>query len=237
MTSPAFIDWVSLVDNFYNKSNAIARAFDLKITFVLDGDAQPVACLRDKWRPWAATWINGTSPDEAFYSNDPLQGFDRFSVLNNEFNMNNWEWMATTAVHYGKFGDAGLSVYPPFQVWEPDHQGDIVNLAASYINSDPSAATYPALPGLDFAINMVRDTLTLTCFMIDLCSECEDKQCIILYLVPCFGIAQDYSMFRVFTSAYSEGRRSNKGWNEQLFANVSALLSTTEAPKVAYLGK
>jgi hypothetical protein len=48
-----------------------------------------------RWRPWNAT----SGPDEAFYSNNPTLGYDRWQVMNPVF----VELPAYAALDYGKF--------------------------------------------------------------------------------------------------------------------------------------
>lgn len=63
-----FKNWLDLVDNFYN--GVITSGISVNVEFILDGDAKPKDCLKEKWETWNSVWINSDSPDEAFYNND-----------------------------------------------------------------------------------------------------------------------------------------------------------------------
>ena len=66
-TSDAFLSWISLVDELY--ASLTIDPPD-RIVFILDGDAKPVECLVGRWSHWDSVWILGSSPDEAYYSNE-----------------------------------------------------------------------------------------------------------------------------------------------------------------------
>ena len=85
--------------------------------------------------------------EAAFLSDDPALGFDRFTVLNNPANLDNWRQMAQPSVHFGKFSLATHTA--PYQLWEPDSQADIQQFQSLYL-----ATTPPHPSGLHFAINI-----------------------------------------------------------------------------------
>ena len=83
--------WRSLIDDFFHVAQQVVQASSLNLQFVLDGDAAGGAicdCLKDRWRPWVATFISGggqqpgTCLNDAFTSNDRTRGLDRFAILN-----------------------------------------------------------------------------------------------------------------------------------------------------------
>jgi hypothetical protein len=77
-------DWLSLVDDFFAAANAAVSENNLNVQFVLDGDGDPSggSCVLQRWRPWVATYISGSDPAQAFYSNDVTLAFDRYQVRN-----------------------------------------------------------------------------------------------------------------------------------------------------------
>lgn len=65
--SEAFATWVDMVDELYD---SLTAAPPVGIQFVLDGDAKPEGCLASRWELWDSVWIQGSSPEEAMYSNE-----------------------------------------------------------------------------------------------------------------------------------------------------------------------
>ena len=133
-------DWLDLVDDFHKRA---ITSLPLNIEIILDGQASPVDCLVGKWQPWKSVWVNNRSPSEAFYSNDFELGYNRFQVLNNPEDIENWQWMASEEVNYGKFSNSSS----PYQLWEPDSEEDIQTYMGIY-NSGRKHR-----PGFHFAIN------------------------------------------------------------------------------------
>jgi hypothetical protein len=68
-SSEEFATWISMVDDLYN---TLTTTPPYGVQFVLDGDAKPENCLVGKWEKWDSVWIQGSSPDEALYSNEVL---------------------------------------------------------------------------------------------------------------------------------------------------------------------
>jgi hypothetical protein len=66
-TSETFATWLSMVDALYD---TLTTTPPKGIQFVLDGDAKPDGCLTGRWEEWDSVWIQGSSPDEALYSNE-----------------------------------------------------------------------------------------------------------------------------------------------------------------------
>lgn len=130
-TSDAFNRWLALVDDMHQKALSLLPPGQSSVELVLDGDAKPSGCLVDRWKPWVSVWIgsDGTSPQDAFWSNDSELGYDRFAVLNDKQDLSNWTWVASNDINYGKFSDettpAGAGARYPYQLWEPDAQSDI----------------------------------------------------------------------------------------------------------------
>jgi len=104
----AFEDWLALVDDFYLQAQSVPK----QVEFILDGDAKPVDCLVGRWEKWNSVWIS--SPAEPFYSNAKENDLYRFQILNNPENKQNWTWLATPEVNYGKFSNGSY----PYQLWE-----------------------------------------------------------------------------------------------------------------------
>lgn len=65
-----------------------------------------------RWEKWNSVWIS--SPAEPFYSNTKENDLYRFQILNNPENKQNWTWLATPDVNYGKFSNGSY----PYQLWE-----------------------------------------------------------------------------------------------------------------------
>jgi hypothetical protein len=106
--STEFNSWLALVDQFYLE----ALQLPPQIEFILDGDAKPINCLVGRWSKWNSVWIQ--SPSDAFYSNGEEEDNFRFQVLNNPESMENWTWLASPDVNYGKFSSSKY----PYQLWE-----------------------------------------------------------------------------------------------------------------------
>ena len=68
-SSGAFSSWLTLVDNFYY---TLINDPPDGIRFFLDGDAKPENCLVGRWEEWDSVWIQGSSPDEAYISNEVI---------------------------------------------------------------------------------------------------------------------------------------------------------------------
>eukprot|EP00616_Rhizochromulina_sp_CCMP1243_P016121 CAMPEP_0118982248 /NCGR_PEP_ID=MMETSP1173-20130426/32341_1 /TAXON_ID=1034831 /ORGANISM="Rhizochromulina marina cf, Strain CCMP1243" /LENGTH=677 /DNA_ID=CAMNT_0006932721 /DNA_START=38 /DNA_END=2068 /DNA_ORIENTATION=- len=132
--------WQALVDDLFREATARAPSF---VSFILDGDAKPFGCNAQRWRPWPSVWISGDlSPEEAFWSSDPREGFDRYQVLNQKEDMDEWTWMQS--VNYGKFSNLSQ----PLQLWEPDAQDTLLSYADLYSSGPPHLDG-----GFHFAIN------------------------------------------------------------------------------------
>jgi len=81
---------------------------------------QPVACLKDKWKPWVSVWIQGDrlSPPRALVigEDDKEAANHRFAILNDPEGDLAWERLR--AVGYGRFAQQPY----PYQLWEPDDE-------------------------------------------------------------------------------------------------------------------
>lgn len=66
-SSEAFATWLALVDDLYS---TLTTNPPEGVQFILDGDAKPENCLEGRWEEWDSVWIQGSSPDEALYSNE-----------------------------------------------------------------------------------------------------------------------------------------------------------------------
>lgn len=66
-SSTAFSTWLTMVDGLYD---TLTSQPPDNMQFVLDGDAKPENCLVGRWPLWDSVWIQGSSPDEALYSNE-----------------------------------------------------------------------------------------------------------------------------------------------------------------------
>lgn len=134
-------DWLMGADEFYTEAEELRAKFPGRLEFILDGVAQPISCLSDRWRPWNSVWIpTDHSPVAALFSNYASMAYDRFAVLNPKDAK--IQWLALRLVQYGKF----LHGPYPFQVWEPDSQDTIDSYASEF-------ATFPPA-GFDFSINI-----------------------------------------------------------------------------------
>lgn len=141
-------EWLPAVDAFFKNAELVVRDFAGRLEFILDGNAEPEGCLKDRWRPWNATWIpssNYHSPPGAELSDNETLGYERFQVLNPS--ADTAEWAQLRSADYGKFKHGSY----PFQLWEPDDQATILDYAMDFI-SGPHMDN-PAL-GLDYAINI-----------------------------------------------------------------------------------
>jgi len=143
--STAFKNWLKLVDDFYEKCTTDLKLTRPNIEFILDGDAKPSGCMEGRWSDWNSVWIitDGSSPPDAFTSNDSEHGYDRFQILNDKEDYSNWTWVVQEE-NYGKFSDSSY----PIQLWEPDLQSDIQAYIALYHSGEVHS------PGFHFAINI-----------------------------------------------------------------------------------
>ena len=110
-------------------TDAIFSAFSERVTsarnveFVLDGVGTPGAnrtCLAQMWRPWNTTYISGSDPNEATFSNNATLGYDRMIWLDDPVPMIDPAlWIQILRpLNYGKFQDEPV----PFLFWEPSNQ-------------------------------------------------------------------------------------------------------------------
>jgi hypothetical protein len=70
-TDERFVVWRSLIDEFFEKANQIISKVSFHLEFILDGEAKPQHCLRNKWKPWKSgnsTFLLTKSLDQ--FSND-----------------------------------------------------------------------------------------------------------------------------------------------------------------------
>jgi hypothetical protein len=171
--------WISLVDELFQQLNPLSTAFNSKnnnnkvqMEFILDesgtpgggagaGVLLPRTCLRNKWRPWNATFISPRDPSLAFLFNNRELGYDRFQVLNepvpSSSALDSVKYLARAQMfHYGKFGTKENRY--PILVWEPSDQKTIGDVIDTYLN-----ANYIHESGLRFAINM--DPIMFRIFM------------------------------------------------------------------------
>jgi len=151
--------WMSLVDQFYNRSMELIRKFDLNLEFVLDGsDAEP--CTSQRWRPWVRTW-GGYPTDPIFTSNEVDKGWDRDVVLDGIiYDVDNVPiidpgfWVSVYGNYkFGKF----LNVSYPWLWYEPSDQLGINMVCSVYLYYDIIHD-----PGFLFAINI--DPILFTVF-------------------------------------------------------------------------
>ena len=71
-SSESFSTWLAMVDSLYA---TLTTHPPEGVQFVLDGDAKPENCLAGRWEEWDSVWIQGSSPDEALYSNEVSMNF------------------------------------------------------------------------------------------------------------------------------------------------------------------
>ena len=149
-STAASVNWRSLVDDFFAAAQLLVSKHNLSVAFILDGDAAgaPICtCLKDRWRPWTATFIpgggqqKGDCMDAAFHSNDPTKGYDRFQVLNEP----SAKWPTAVTAKFGKFVNSTYN----YQVYEPKDQIEIETRVGEY-----TAAGLTHVPQLRFAINI-----------------------------------------------------------------------------------
>ena len=75
------------MDELFEEYQNFLNETGYNIEFVLDGAGTPGggrACLSQKWRPWNATYIIGSDGLGALFSNNPVNGSDRFQIMNTE---------------------------------------------------------------------------------------------------------------------------------------------------------
>ena len=147
----ASLDWLNLVDGFFNKASELQRDTLSSVEFVLDGGASPAReCLEQRWRPWNSTMVTTRDPPEAFSSDDRSKGFDRILALDPPIR----DFHRVSQLKFGKFVQ---SQYPIF-VWEPQNEDEITKVSKEYIESKIIHK-----PGLKFAINI--DPIQLELFV------------------------------------------------------------------------
>mmetsp|Transcript_26360 Transcript_26360/g.56141 ORF Transcript_26360/g.56141 Transcript_26360/m.56141 type:complete len:642 (-) Transcript_26360:321-2246(-) len=113
--SPGSRKWLEAVDTFFDAAQALVNQSDHRLEFVLDGYAQPEGCLRHRWEPWNATFIPGSEPSLALFT-DQLQ-YSRYSVLNPS-SASISQFRLLEIANFGKFQAGGY----PLQLWETDEQ-------------------------------------------------------------------------------------------------------------------
>lgn len=145
--SSASQNWTALVTELFQEANNLIESLNLNVEFILDGTSTPGGtparhCLKDLWEPWNATWIDGSDPWRAFFSDSDEDGFERFQIFNSPGPVIRFDLLAE--LDYGKFHS---SIYP-YLYWEPSDQETIRSVARSYLNHK----LHP--PGFRFAINI-----------------------------------------------------------------------------------
>ena len=132
--------WRALIDRFY----VAAQSLNATVHFVLDGSGTPddgVPCLKERWRPWPATYIPYSNAPAAFTSDNRTLAYDRFAVLNIEYQT----FFLVSARHYGKFNEEPY----PFLLWEPSDQTTQLAIANAYVDNG-----YTHSSAFRFAINI-----------------------------------------------------------------------------------
>lgn len=137
-------DWLSLVDDLFQKLNAAVASNGLNLEILLDGSGNVgPSCLADRWRPWNSMYISGGDPDEAFFDNtrNASVGWDRLAVLNEPED----QWAYAVDHAFGKFVHGSY----PYVLWEPSDQASILKYADAYISTGQAHGA-----GMRFAINI-----------------------------------------------------------------------------------
>lgn len=157
-------EWSLLVDNVslantsskedcLTKLKLFKRAVNLPETveFMLDGIGKPSRCLMHKWRPWKSVWISDDldSPAGAFFSGNPLKGYDRFVQVNDR--VASLEWDVMEEFDFGRFREIDY----PYTLWEPGSEAVI----QGYINRYHSYKRHEA--GFMFAMNIDKSMFSL----------------------------------------------------------------------------
>lgn len=144
-------NFLSLTDDLVRAVNETTVAHALSVQWVIDGSGTPGGlpksrtCLSERWRPLPFTYIPARDPIDAFTSNDPARGYDRFSVLDAPSAVAS-VWDVVTTMRFGKFA----SLPAPYLLWEPSDQDEILDRAAHYLgHGGPAHAA-----GMRFAINV-----------------------------------------------------------------------------------
>jgi hypothetical protein len=81
-------NWTSLITDLFNEANSLITSHSLNLEFILDGAGTPGGfvpprrCLDKLWSPWNSTWIDGSDPYTAFFSNNEEDGDSRFQIFN-----------------------------------------------------------------------------------------------------------------------------------------------------------
>ena len=149
-SSTASQNWRGLIDDLFNTAQQVVARAALNVQFVIDGDGAGGAicdCFKDRWRPWVATYIpdGGQQPgsclDDAFTSDDPTRGLDRFAILNEP----SGSFHSATEKRYGKFVNSSFN----WQIYEPRDESEIGERLGEY-----SKAGVVHAEGLNFAINV-----------------------------------------------------------------------------------
>ncbi|KJE96984.1 hypothetical protein CAOG_007474 [Capsaspora owczarzaki ATCC 30864] len=141
--------FLALVDGFFADATAFMQKNpQFQLEFVLDGAGTPNAartCLAERWRPWNATWIVGSDPQDAATSNNATEGYDRFLINNmSGSSPEDANMLKMQSIAYGKFANGTY----PYLFWEPSDQADIHEVVAAYLAGPPNEL------GLRFAINI-----------------------------------------------------------------------------------
>ena len=150
--------WRALVDELFEAAQQTLARATLNVQFVLDGDAIGGAicdCLKDRWRPWVATYTvptpfvgqqPGSCLQDAFTCDDPTRGLDRFAVLNEPSDFfHEGAFKNAAEQHYGKFVNSSYN----WQIYEPRDEAEIDARLREYAEAGIAHAA-----GLRFAINV-----------------------------------------------------------------------------------
>eukprot|EP00466_Bigelowiella_natans_P017867 jgi/Bigna1/135623/aug1.30_g10331 len=165
--------WLSLIDDFFKKANAIILKHSLYLEFVIDGDGSGPSicgCLEDRWRPWVATFIPGyfkgtcmdTMAAAIGYKNkdDDFDGTgeggpkSRNDSIIQTAPYDRYQILNAPSRHFEsvasrRFGRFINSSYP-ILIWEPKDQREILQRVREYVVIHGK----PHPPGLHFTINI-----------------------------------------------------------------------------------
>jgi len=150
-------DYLALMDDFFERAEALIADKDLQVEFILDGALTPNAarsCLAQRWRPWNATYIIDSDPPSALFDNNATNGDDRFQI-------NNMNFLGLPHALDDQYGKFGLQQHEdpanrftkdyPFLLWEPADQFTITLDVALYLAGPRHNAD--EAQGFRFAIN------------------------------------------------------------------------------------
>eukprot|EP01132_Coremiostelium_polycephalum_P003994 gene3994-4995_t len=144
-------DFVQLTGELVTEFQKVLGQYQMNLEIIIDGEAIPVDCLANKWRPFNATWMG--DPMMALMSDNKTLGYDLFQIADLPIPIGTpthyVDQLCQVDPPYGKFRNNSY----PLLVWEPSDQSDILSVCNSYVGCMTSNQELQ-FPDIRFAINI-----------------------------------------------------------------------------------